>query len=579
MKAKLFIVLIIGILAGAGIMYVLAPRNAPTSTQLAAEEEGQLYSCGMHPEVISEEPGNCPICGMKLTPIKGSTDETAEKQDRKILYWRAPMDPTEIYDKPGKSKMGMDLVPVYEGEEAAGAGSITIDGVVQQNMNLRIAPVERQDLHKVIRAFGKVTYAQDKEYAVTTKISGWIEKLHVNTVGQQVRAGQPLMEIYSPELFSTQEEYLLARRNLEQVESSPYENIRENARKMLTMTRNRLAFWDISDREIEEIEKTGAARRTVIIRSRVDGLVTHKNIVEGDKIGPGMNLFHIADLSTVWVEAQVFESELPLVKEGLRVELELDHIPDRMLEGKVHFVYPFLDQKSRSNVVRMAFRNPGLDLKPDMFATVKIHTEPREDIMTIPAEAVIHSGEREVVFVAQVGGKFEPREVKTGLETDEGFIEVISGLFDDERVVVSGQFLLDSESRTREAIAKMRAARAQQPTKEPEHLHDVEMPGAEQEKPKPAIEEEHVHESEAVKVDLDPATLYACPMHPEFVTTDPEAPCPECGMKLVKFTELENRPDLEKLTFFTCPMHPEFFTTDPEGRCPICGMKLEKVKK
>jgi len=251
MKAKIFIILLAGILIGAAATYFIAPM-ARTSDKEIQEGEKQLYSCGMHPEVISDKPGNCPICGMKLTPIKstaqgsGQTQSGEPAKERKILYWRAPMDPTEIYDKPGKSKMGMDLIPVYEGEEAGGAGSITIDGTLQQNMNLRIAKVERRDISNVIRAYGKVTYAEDKEYSVNTKISGWIEKLYVNTTGQKIQKGQPLLEIYSPELVSTQEEYLLALNNHEKLASSPYESVRNNANKMLTLARDRLEYLDIS---------------------------------------------------------------------------------------------------------------------------------------------------------------------------------------------------------------------------------------------------------------------------------------------------------------------------------------------
>ena len=597
MKIKIILFLVIGILIGAVATYLVLPR-AKTMEMASQDEEKLLYSCGMHPEVISEEPGDCPICGMKLTPIKGSVQAGAEKpgKERKVLYWQAPMDPTEIYDRSGKSKMGMDLVPVYEGDEAGGAGSILIDGSVQQNMNLRLAKVEHRPIRSVIRAFGKVTYAQDKEFAVSTKISGWIEKLHVNTLGQKVRKGEPLLEIYSPELVSTQDEYLLALNNLEKLGSSPYENIRASAQKMLSLAKDRLEYWDISKSEIDELEKTGQTSRTLLLRSQFAGTVTHKGVVEGDKVGPGMDLFHIADLSQIWVEASVYESELPLLREGQRAELELDHIQGRRLEGKVDFIYPFLDQKARTNIVRLVFDNADYSLKPDMYATVRIFTSVAEDTMAIPSEAIIHSGQRNIVFVTKGDGKFEPREVKSGAESDDGFTQILSGLFMDDLVVVSGQFLLDSESQTREAIAKMRAAQAMkkqdtteeekiehvhEPTIEPDaeadpavHAHDVQ---AESEK---QAAEEHIHEAEMAGMSkVDPEKLYTCPMHPEFITTDPDARCPDCGMKLVKVTEMKDKVDLEKAEFYTCPMHPEFLTTDPDARCPECGMKLEKVKK
>lgn len=583
MKAKIIIFLITGILIGAAATYFIAPLIRPTA-EVSESGVKQLYSCGMHPEVISEEPGNCPICGMKLTPIKGSQGEQSEaaKKDRSILYWQAPMDPTEIYDNPGKSKMGMDLIPVYEGDEAGGAGSITIDGAVQQNMNLRTAKVERRDMSRVIKAFGKVTIAQDKEFSINTKIQGWVEKLYVNTIGQKVRKGQPLMEVYSPELVSTQEEYLQALKNYRDLADNPRESIKKNAARMLEMTKNRLAFWDISEAEIALIEKNGKAKRVVLIRSTADGIVTHKAIVEGDRVGPGMDLFHIADLSRVWVEAAIYEGDLPLISEGLRAELALDFLPSRTFEGKVDFVYPYLDKMSRSNSVRILFENKDQVLKPDMFATVRIFSRAVENAIAIPSEAVIHSGTRQIAFVTRGDGKFEPREIKTGMETDDGYVEILSGLFDEDQVVVSGQFLLDSESKTREAIAKMREAQKKDrmEAESAQKKEAMEMPaveaGHEHEAGKSApVEAGHSHETATV----DPDRLYVCPMHPGFMTTDPEAPCPECGMKLVKLTELKDKAEIGALTFYTCPMHPEFLTTDPEGRCPECGMKLEKVKK
>jgi len=574
MKAKGILILILGILIGGGATYFVLPKAQKTQGPIQAEEQ-QLYSCGMHPEVISEEPGNCPICGMKLTPIKGSAQDKAETQtgepgkDRKVLYWRAPMDPTEIYDKPGKSKMGMDLMPVYEGEEAGGAGSITIDGALQQNMNLRTANVERRDISRVIRAYGKVTYAEDKEFVVTTKISGWIEKLYVNTTGQKVRKGQPLMEIYSPELVSTQEEYLLALKNYEKLSSSPYESLRRNAAKMITLARDRLEYWDISQTEIDKIEKNGKTNRTILLKSQITGIVTHKAVVEGDRIGPGMVLLHVADLDKIWVEASVYESELPLVAVGQKAELELDHVIGKKMEGKVEFIYPYLDQNSRANNVRFVFDNSNLLLKPDMYATVGIYSHVASDTLAIPSEAIIHSGKRKIVFVTEGNGKFEPREIKVGAESEDGYVQVISGLFDREAVVVSGQFLLDSESRTREAIAKMRAAQSKRVQEASEGRQTGTVESA-----------EHTHEAqEGVTQEMDVDRLYACPMHPEFITSDPEAECPECGMNVVPAKELGDKIDLGKAVFYTCPMHPEFLTTDEDGRCPECGMKLEKVKK
>ncbi|MDH5743710.1 MAG: efflux RND transporter periplasmic adaptor subunit, partial [Candidatus Aminicenantes bacterium] len=350
----------------------------------------------------------------------------------------------------------------------------------------------------------------------------------------------------------------------------PNENIRKSAGRLLNLTRSRLEYWDISKTEIEKIEKTGVVRRTIQLKSQINGVVLHKAVVEGDKVGPGMDLFHIADLSKVWVEAAIYESELPLIKQGQKAEIEMDQLRGKTLDGKVDFIYPYLDQKSRANNVRLVFHNPDLVLKPDMFATVRIYVPAASDSLAVPAESVIYSGKRQIVFVTKGDGKFEPREVKAGIESDDGYVQVVSGLFDGEEVVVSGQFLLDSESRTREAIAKMRAAQAQkkQPASEKEeskdHTHSAD---------------EHTHEAQKTEHKIDIDRFYACPMHPEFLTTDPDARCPDCEMKVVPLKELEVKVNLEKAEFYTCPMHPEFLTTDPDARCPECGMKLEKVKK
>lgn len=289
-----------------------------------------------------------------------------------------------------------------------------------------------------------------------------------------------------------------------------------------------------------------------------------------------MDMLHIADLNQVWVEAAVYESEIPLLVPGQKAELELDYLPGENLEGEVAFIYPYLDKKAQANNVRLIFDNRAGTLKPDMSATVRIFAPAIEEALAVPSEAVLHSGTRDIVFVARGDGTFDPREVKAGIESDDGFVQIVSGLFDGERVVVSGQFLLDSESRTREAIAKMRAAskNKMEMTEQPPGAHEHD-PAADM--PPPPEKAGHVHDE--MKTGIDISRLYTCPMHPEFLTTEPKASCPECGMALVPAKELDDKIDLDRAEFYTCPMHPEFLTTDPEGRCPECGMKLEKVKK
>jgi RND family efflux transporter MFP subunit len=558
MKFKAFVLLIAGILIGAAAVYFgpLRGRRGPVSTAVHGVSKAA---------------------------------EAASGKERKILYWRAPMNPTEIYDHPGKSKMGMDLIPVYQGEEAGGAGSIAVSPAVQQDMNLRLAPVERRDLNLTVRAFGKVTYAQDREYAVTTKFSGWIEKLYVDKVGQNVSRGDALLAVYSPDLVSTQEEYLLALKNYKALSASPYEAVRQDAARVLAASRERLRYWDIPEAEIARIEQSRAPRRTIVMRSDLSGIVTRKNVVEGDRVGPGMDLFRIADLSRVWVEASVYESDLRLVAVGQKAELTLDYRPEYKLEGRVDFIYPYLDPKSQTDEVRLVVDNPDLVLRPDMFARVRIRIPAARAALAVPSEAVLRSGTRDLVFVARPGGMFEPREVETGVETDDGFTQILSGLFDGEEVVASGQFLLDSESNTREAIAKLRASGTAPSSKPPmKSGSSMNMGPSTGSEPRPpaagmvmpegkSAATQPAKAAKEVRLVIDPNKLYACPMHPDFVTSDPKARCPQCGMAVVPVKELGDKVRLDQAEFYTCVHHPEFLTTDPNGRCPECGAKVVRA--
>jgi multidrug efflux pump subunit AcrA (membrane-fusion protein) len=442
------------------------------SMAAASQDDAQLWTCGMHPEVIVDEPGQCPKCGMDLVPVKQSgaakaedpptdpstdKDKTAAKKDRKILYWQAPMDPTEIYDHPGKSKMGMDLVPVYEDQVSGSGGTVKIDPVTVQNMGVRYTTVKKMDFNRDIRAVGLVQYNEEKLYTINSKISGWIEKLYVDYTGKMVRKGQPLLEIYSPDLVTTQEEYLLALNNQKAVSASSFGSIRDGAESLLKSTRKRLDYWDIPNSEIDRLEKTGEVRKTLQLVSPANGVVVHKNAVEGAKVNTGMDLYHIADLSTVWVEASVYDYELPWISEGQTAEMELSYLPDKRFTGKISYIYPYLDEKARTAKIRLEFKNPNLELKPGMYANVYLEGKTIPNTLVIPSEAVIRSGERNLVFIARGEGKFEPRQVQVGAEggPNNRYFRVLSGLLDGEKVVTSAQFLLDSESRLQEAIQKM----------------------------------------------------------------------------------------------------------------------------
>ena len=367
------------------------------------------------------------------------------------------MDPNYIRNEPGKSPMGMDLVPVYEeeGEEKEPASTIRIDPVTMQNMGVRLGRVKRKPLFKNIRTVGNITYDETKIYTVNTKLNGWIEKLYVNFVGEVVKKGQPLFDIYSPELVTAQEEYLLALQQNRDLKDNPYDSIREGARRLLKASRTRLMYWDISENQIKKIKNTGTVQKTLTIYSPASGMVIKKNAFQGHYVKAGEQQYEIVDLSKVWVDVDIFEYELPWIRKGMPAKMELSYIPGKIFSGKVRYVYPYLNTKTRTARLRLEFPNPELELKPDMYADVYLESEIAKEGLVIPLEAVIDSGVRKVVFVALGKGKFQPREVKLGLEVNDFEFQVLEGLKENEQIVLSGQFLLDSESRLREAIQKM----------------------------------------------------------------------------------------------------------------------------
>jgi len=379
------------------------------------------------------------------------------KTGKKIKYWVAPMDPTYIRYEPGKSPMGMDLVPVYEeeGGEKLPASTIRIDPVTIQNMGVRLARVQRKPLVKTIRTFGNVTYNETKIFAVNTKFSGWIEKLYVDFVGTEVKKGQPLFDIYSPELVSAQEEYLLALNQYKSLSASDYPSARNSAERLLKASATRLRYWDLTERQIKEIEEKETPKKLLTIYSPANGVVINKTAIEGHRVKAGEDLYEIADLRQIWVDVDIYEYELPWVKAGMSAEMELAYLPGERFQGKVLYIYPYLNSKTRTATLRLEFPNPDNRLKPDMHATVFLSANTSEDKLVIPQEAVIDSGVRKMTFVALGEGKFEPREIRLGIEGNYSEFQVLSGLHEGEEVVVSAQFMLDSESRLREAIQKM----------------------------------------------------------------------------------------------------------------------------
>ena len=508
MKKLFFSLSLLATLLG-GVAWLTGCDQKPTTV---VAKEKQLYTCGMHPQVIQDHPGNCPICGMKLTPIHNGDGAAS----------------------------------------AANSSAITVDPVTMQNMNLRTTEITRGPLRKTIRTVGTIDYNETALADVTTKFKGWVEKLNVDATGQLVHRGEPLFEVYSPELYNAQAEYLLAA-NSTATNDSGAAMLRETAA-------NKLKFYDISDAQIAELEKTRQPRKTLQFFAPIDGFVTEKMVVQGQMVEAGIKLYRLADLGIVWIYAQIYEQDLAYIQLGQEAIVKIASLPDREFRGRVTFIYPTLDEKTRTAKVRLEFENPGYFLKPGMFVSAQISAELADSAVLVPDSAVLRSGQKNTVFVALNHGKFDARTVVLGPEGEDGLFQVLSGLKEGDRVVASGQFMLDSESQLNEAIQKMRGAGS-------------------------AIETSAVVDTNGTTkmtaAKSEEATVYVCPM-PEHVsiTYDHPGNCPICNMALVPVTasDLKKLQPGGKVLYYTCPM-PEHASvhSDKPGKCPICAMTLIPV--
>lgn len=427
------------------------------------EAEGATYRCQMHPARVSDRTGSCPVCGMDLVkdrPEEEAHDGSATSGERKIFYWRAPMDPNYVSEKPGKSPMGMDLIPVYEDEVMGSGGGVKIDPYTVQKIGVKTAVVERRPLSRTVRTVGRVGYNETRMTDVNTKVMGWVEKLFVNYTGQSVVKGQPLLELYSPELVAAQEEYLTALDYHRRLAEKASEEIAAGAMDLLRSAKQRLLYWDIMESQIAELERTRQVKRTMTIHSPQEGVVVHKAVFDGAHIKVGQHLYRIGDLSQVWIYADIYEYELPWIEVGQEAEVELSYAPGKTFRGKVTYIYPFLESKTRTVKVRMVFPNPEMKLKPEMYANVKIRSMVSRDAVVVPTQAVIRPGDRNVVILNLGEGRFLPQEVVLGVEAN-GFTEVIEGLGEGARIVTSAQFLIDSESNLKVALTSMTGDRSE----------------------------------------------------------------------------------------------------------------------
>ena len=378
----------------------------------------------------------------------------ADKKEKKILYWVAPMDATYRRDEAGKSPMGMDLVPVYD--EGGDENTVKISAAVENNMGVRTAIVKRDKLWRRIDTVGYVDFDENKISHLHLRTKGWIEKLYVKSEGERVKKGQLLFEVYAPELVNAQEEYLQA--------------LRSNNRGLTSASRERLIALGISASQIKTLNKIRRVGQYVKVYAKQDGIIAKLSIREGMFVTPQKLVMSLADLSSVWLLAEVFETQVDWVRVGQSAEVTLSYLPGREWQGVVEYIYPSLDPKTRTLKVRLRFENEDESLKPNMFAKVAIYGGAKREVLTIPREALIRTGNDQRVILSIGKGRFQAREVTAGIESGE-FIEIVKGIKEGDRVVTSGQFLIDSEASLKASIARMSSV----DTKKEEMAPDMDM--------------------------------------------------------------------------------------------------------
>jgi Cu(I)/Ag(I) efflux system membrane fusion protein/cobalt-zinc-cadmium efflux system membrane fusion protein len=379
--------------------------------------DATVYQCPMDPQVVQNEPGDCPICGMALVEVKESASASGSDE-----------------------------------------GVIRIDPVQVQNIGVVSTRAETTDIARYSRTVGILDFNADSITWINTKFEGWIEKVHVNYVGQEVRKGQPLFEIYSPELVTTQEEYLRALDYRESLVGSNRPETVRQAESLVRSTRDRLTYWDVTEEQIRTLEESRRVERRLTLGSPVDGVVAEvvSEALEGMYVKPGMNLYKIADLSTVWVHADIYELDIPWIRVGQPAVVSFRNAPERKFRGKVLFLYPEVSRDTRTLRICVEVPNTSRRLRPGMYADVVVQGPPVREAVAVPLSAVIRSGERNIVFIDLGDGRFEPREVELGVRGEGDLVQIRTGVESGEAVVTQAQFMLDSESRIQEAIARFR---------------------------------------------------------------------------------------------------------------------------
>jgi len=428
--------------------------HEPSESEILSNDEIKplFYRNPMNPAITS------PVftkdeMGMDYIPVYADEDKPKKKE---VLFYRNPMNPAITSPVFTKDEMGMDYIPVYanDGNNNEPAGTVTIDPVVVQNIGVRTALAEQKSIARTLNSLGHVDFNEEYLTRLHPKTDGWIGSMRVDETGTSVGKNTILLSIYSPDLVAAQREYLVALKNWEAVKSNRNEKIQLSTKNLLKSALERLELFDVPAHQIKELKKTREIQKYLHIHSPFKGTVMNIGAREGQYVSPKDELYLIADLKRIWVHVDVYEDDLPWVKKGDEVEMKVRAAPGRLFKGKVHFIYPYLEGKTRTVRVRIEFENKDLILKPGMFANVRIKADVQKNAIVVPSEAIVRSGNREQVFIERAIGKYEPREVILGLSAD-GFTQIREGINIGDKVVTSAVFLIDSESKLREATAKM----------------------------------------------------------------------------------------------------------------------------
>ena len=416
------------------------------------DEEGNIdyWTCAMHPSVKLKEPAQCPICGMDAVPVYKKQDAKTGAETKEDLDDKSQMSSGDMGKMSGHDHSSMSM-PTGTKQDGDTKSVFNIDARKQQMIGVKTQAVRLRTINKEIRTVGMVELDETKIEHVHSKISGWVDKVYVDYTWQHVNKGDPLFSIYSPELVSTQEEYLLALRSKEILGDSKFDDISSGANSLLEATRKRLELWDISEQQIRDIERTGRAKKELVIYSPASGHVMKKNVFSNMYVEPNITLYSIADHSSVWVDADIYENEIALIKPAQEAKMTTASLPGVVFKGDISFIWPHLDPKSRTVKVRLVFPNPDLKLLPEMYVNVTFDI-PLGEMLTIPKSAVLRTGKQDIVFVDQGNGNMEIKRVILG-HSGDGYYEVSKGLKEGEKIVTSANFLVDSESKVQAAVA------------------------------------------------------------------------------------------------------------------------------